>query len=272
MIASAALVYGKAAALGQLFWQIRGLVGAEGAKAVQGLLENAYRPGPGLVATVLSVITLAFGASSVVVELRDSLNTIWRVPPRQAASRLSSIVLLVKERFYAFAMVLGGGLLLLVSLILNACIAGVGAFFGLTLPVPELVLHIVTFLISLVMITGLFSAIYKLLPDVYLKWSDVIVGASVTSLLFGVGKLLIGLYLGKASFRSTYGAAGSLVVMLVWVYYSAQLFFLGAEFTKVYTKYCGSHFSNKLALNTPKPGFTLIGKGDKAAGPLRIDQ
>jgi len=258
VVAIAGIAYGKQAAQGQLFWQIRGLVGPDGARAIQGLLEGAYKPGTGAVATVLGILTLAVGASSVVVELRAALNTIWHVPTAPDDTRLSSIFRLVKERFYSFALILGVGFLLLVSLVLNACLAAMGKFFGGFLPAPEGLLQAATSLISFLVITGLFAAIYKLVPDVRLKWSDVTIGASVTALLFTAGKHLIGLYLGKASFGSTYGAAGSLVVVLVWVYYSSQLFFFGAEFTKVYTKKYGSHLTAKLELNAPKPESPVV--------------
>jgi membrane protein len=253
VVAIAALAYGRQAAQGQLFWQIRDWVGAEGALTIQNLLEGAYKPKTGAVATVLGLLTLAIGASSAVVELRGALNTIWHVQAGASSSGLSSVISLVKDRCYSIAMVLGVGFLLLVSLILNACIAAVGKFFGGFLPVPEAILQVATSLISFLVISGLFAAIYKLMPAVRLKWSDVAVGASVTALLFTVGKQLIGLYLGKASFASTYGAAGSLVVVLVWVYYSAQLFFLGAEFTKVYTRKFGSHAAAKLEITPSKP-------------------
>jgi membrane protein len=253
IVAVAALAYGRQAAQGQLFWQIRGWVGADGARAIQSVLEGAYKPGAGVLATVIGLLTLAIGASTVVLELRGALNTIWHVQAGARSLGLSSLVSLVKERCYSIAMVLGVGFLLLISLILNACIAAVGKFFGGFLPIPEAILQAATSLISFLVIAGLFAAIYKLMPDVRLKWSDVAVGASVTALLFTVGKQLIGLYLGKASFASTYGAAGSLVVVLVWVYYSAQLFFLGAEFTKVYARKYGSHAAARLEITTSKP-------------------
>ena len=258
VVAIAAVAYGKEAAQGQLFWQIRGLVGADGARAIQGLLEGAYRPGTGVIATILGLLTLALGASSVVVELRGALNTIWHVAAGPESTGLSSIVRLIRERFYSFALVLGVGFLLLVSLVLNACLAAMGKFFGGFLPAPEVVLQAATALVSFLVITGLFGAIYKLMPDVRLKWSDVMVGASVTALLFTVGKQLIGLYLGKASFGSTYGAAGSLVVVLVWVYYSSQLFFLGAEFTKVYARKYGSHLRARLEIHGNRPEAVVM--------------
>ena len=258
VVAVAALAYGQKAAQGQLVWEIRDLVGPDGASEIQALIQGAYKPATGVIATVLGVLTLAFGASSVVVELRDALNTIWHVPAGSGGAGLASIFRMAKERFYSFGLVLGVGFLLLVSLILNAWIAAMGRFFGTFLPASESILHIGTFLLSFLVITFLFAAIYKVLPDVYLKWSDVAVGASVTSLLFTIGKHLIGIYLGKASFGSTYGAAGSLVLVLVWVYYSAQLFFLGAEFTKVYTRTFGSQFRNKLKPVPPKPDSVIV--------------
>ncbi len=258
IITVAALVYGQEAARGQLVWQIQDLVGPDGARAIQGLIQGAYKPGTGVVASLLSLLTLAFGASSVVVDLRDSLNTIWRVPSDTRCTGFAGISQFVKERCYSFAMILGAGLLLLISLALSAWIAAMGRFFGSFLPTPEAVLHAAAFLFSFVVITFLFAALYKFLPDVRLEWSDVVIGASVTSLLFTLGKELIGLYLGKASFDSTYGAAGSLVIMIVWVYYSAQLFFLGAEFTNVYTRTFGSQFSRKLQLDPPAPDNVIV--------------
>jgi membrane protein len=251
IVAVAALAYGQEAACGQLVWQIQGLVGPDGAKAIQGLIQGAYKPGAGMIASLLSVVALAFGASSVVIELRDALNTIWHVTPDPRNAGFANIFRLVKERFYSFALILAAGLLLLVSLVLNALVAAMGSYYGSFLPTPEAVLHAATFFFSFLVITFLFAAIYKLLPEVHLRWSDVAIGASVTSLLFTIGKQLISLYLGKASFGSTYGAAGSLVIVLVWVYYSAMLFFLGAEFTKVYTKTYGSQLSNRLQLVPP---------------------
>ena len=156
----------------------------------------------------------------------------------------------------------------MVSLILNAGIAAVGSYFGSILPTSETFLHIIVFLMSFVAVTCLFAAIYKFLPDVDLKWSDVIVGASFTSLLFTIGKHLIGIYLGKASFGSTYGAAGSLVIVLMWVYYSAQLFFLGAEFTKVYTERFGSQITAKVHVSPGgPPGVIVDPSAGLAAGP-----
>jgi membrane protein len=258
VVAVAALAFGQKAAQGQLIWEIQDLVGKEGAQAIQGLIQSAYKPAAGTMATVLGLLTLVFGASAVVVELRDALNIIWHVPAAAAFSSLRSFARLIEERFYLFGLILGVGFLLLVSLALNAAISALGSLFGSQLPVSESVLRLAVFLISFLVITFLFAAIYKFLPDTQLKWSDVIVGACFTSLLFTIGKQLIGIYLGRASFGSAYGAAGSLVIVLVWVYYSAQLFFLGAEFTKIYTETFGSRLDARLAANIPPPEHPII--------------
>src|SRR4029077_20978946 len=177
--------------------------------------------------------------------LRDALNTIWEVPPLQRTG-LQNLADLVKERVFSFALVLAIGFLLLVSLAINAFISALGVFSAQAFPLFQGALHIANTLLSFIVITGLFAAIYRIMPDVRIEWRDVALGAAVTSLLFTVGKLLIGLYLGKASFASTYGAAASIVLLIVWVYYSGQVFFLGAEFTKVFADRYGSQPSQHL--------------------------
>lgn len=258
VVAIAALAFGQKAAQGQLIWEIQDLVGPEGARAIQDLIQSAYKPAAGTMATILGLSTLVLGASAVVVELRDALNLIWHVPEVAAFSSVRGLFRLIRERFYLFGLILGVGFLLLVSLALNAAAAALGSVLGSRLHTSESVLHVAVFLISFVVITCLFAAIYKFLPDVQLKWSDVIVGACFTSMLFTIGKQLIGIYLGKASFGSTYGAAGSLVVVLVWVYYSAQLFFFGAEFTKIYTETFGSRLDARLAVNAQTPENVIV--------------
>jgi len=171
-----------------------------------------------------------------VVELRDALNTIWHVPQAERSLCVAGMVRLAKERLASFVLILAGGFLLLVSVTLNAGIAAVGEFLGSYLRAREFMLQASAFVISFLVFAFLFAAIFKILPDVALTWGDVMVGACVTAFLFEIGKQLIGLYLGRTSFASAYGAAGSLVMLLVWLYYSAQVFFLGAEFTKVYTR------------------------------------
>lgn len=239
VVAIGGLVFGQYAAQAQIIRQINNLVGAEGAKAIQALLEGSRGTTNGILATLLGLVTLLFGASGVMIELRDALNTIWEVPPSQATG-LQNIEVFVKERLFSFAIVLAIGFLLLVSLVISAWLAALGTFSSHILPVPEALLHAANAFVSFLVITGLFAAIYKIMPDARIEWWDVLMGAAVTSLLFTVGKLLIGLYLGKASFASTYGAAGSVVVFIVWVYYSAQIFFMGAEFTKIFADRYGS--------------------------------
>jgi membrane protein len=239
VVSVAGLVFGEKAAEGQIVFQIRSLAGAQGAKAIQALLEGTRNTTHGLIATLIGLLTLLFGASGVLVELRDALNTIWETPA-PATSAVRSIVQMLKERLFSFALVLAIGFLLLVSLVVNAWIAALGTFSSQWLPLPETVLQTANSLLSFLVITGLFAAIYKIMPDARIEWRDVLLGAAVTSLLFTLGKLLIGLYLGKAALASTYGAAASVVALIVWVYYSSQIFFFGAEFTKLFAARYGS--------------------------------
>jgi membrane protein len=234
------LVLGETVAQNDLVQQVRDLVGSAGAKAVQGLLEGAKNTTHGIIATVIGLVVLLFGASGVLLELRDALNTIWEVPTPNLKGNLQRIWSFVKERLFSFALVLAIGFLLLVSLAVNAWIAALGALSASVLPAHESILHVLNFLVSFAVTTGLFAAIYKVIPDVRIEWREVIFGGAVTSFLFTIGKLLIGLYLGKASFASSYGAAASVVVLIVWVFYSSQIFFLGAEFTKIFANRYGS--------------------------------
>jgi membrane protein len=239
VVSIAGLVFGRQAAQSQVVWQIRDLVGPAGAQAIQALLDGARNTTHGILATVLGLLTLFLGASGVLIELRDALNTIWEVPAAQRTG-MQNLLGIVKERMFSFAMVLAIGFLLLVSLAVNACISAVGTFSAQAFPISAVILHIANTVLSFIVITGLFAAIYRIMPDVRIEWRDVALGAAATSLLFTLGKLLIGLYLGKASFASTYGAAASVVLLIVWVYYSGQIFFLGAEFTKVFADRHGS--------------------------------
>ncbi len=251
-IALADRVFGQDAVQGQLAWEIQTLVGGDAAQAIQAAVRGAHHPSSGLIATLLSIVTLAVGASSVVVELHSALNLIWGISDPDAGNWLGNLLGFVKQRFYSSLVVIGAGCLLLVSLIASVFITTIGEFFQSLLPTSEWVLHLAAFAVSFIVVTLLFAAIYKLLPDVHLRWSDVFIGASVTSLLFTIGKQLLAIYLGRVGFQSTYGAAWTVVIILVWVYYSAQLFFLGAEFTKVYARNYGSHKA------APVPGVTKI--------------
>lgn len=254
------LAFGEKAAEGHVLDEIRGLIGPQGAAGVQALLAGTRHTGGGILATSLGLVTLLFGASGVLIELRDALNTIWEVQAPQLPG-LRTIVQMIKDRLFSFALVLAIGFLLLVSLVVNAIIAAAGTYFESFLPAPEPVLHLANSLLSFLIITGLFAAIYKIMPDVRIEWRDVLLGAAVTSLLFTIGKLLIGLYLGKASFASTYGAAASVVILIVWVYYSGQVFFFGAEFTKTFATRYGSQPAGQSSANgAPKtpPGPRLV--------------
>jgi membrane protein len=185
------------------------------------------------------VLTLLFGASGVLIELRDALNTIWEVPtPALSGRRMLSGF--IKERLFSFALVLAVGFILVVSLAVSAWVAALGAWSASILPGIEVILQFLNFVVSFVIIAVLFSATYRFLPDVRIEWWDVMLGGAITSVLFSVGRLALGIYLGKASFASTYGAASSIVVLIVWVYYSAQIYFLGAEFTKTFANSYGS--------------------------------
>lgn len=229
-VAVAAVVYGQEAAQGRLASEILGVAGPDVARTIQEVIRGGYKPGTGVLATVLGLVTLAFGASSIFVELHDAMNTIWSIPLPRSRTHTATVIGLIRDRFYSFATVLGTGFLLLVSLVLNAWIAAM----GIALP------RAATFTVSVLVMAVLFAALYKTVPDVRLNWSDVAPGAMITAMLFTLGKQLMGLYFTNASFASTYGAAGLPLVVLLWVYYSAQLFFWGAEFTKVYTRTLGS--------------------------------
>ena len=239
-VSIAGLVFGATAAETHLVEQVQGLVGDAGAMAIQVLLEGSRRTAHGVLGALLGLLTLFFGASGVLIELHDALNTIWEVPPRQRSGTLQTIKGFLRERLFSFTLVVAIGFLLLVSLIVNTALAVVGAFSASVLPLPEAVLHILNSLFSFVVVTGLFAAIYRVMPDCRIEWRDVVLGSAVTAFLFEIGKTLIGLYLGKASFASTYGAAASIVVIIVWVYYSSQVFFLGAEFTRIFASRYGS--------------------------------
>jgi membrane protein len=241
VIAVAGAVFGEAAARGQVFWQLERMAGKETAYVVQAALDAAAKPGHGLVATILGLTTLFFGASLVIAELRNSLNIIWNVPAKEEnLGLLGGVREMLQGRLFAFLTALGVGFLLLLSLVVSTALSAAGKYFQGWLPIPEGGLQTVNILVWFVVTAFVFALIYKVLPDAKITWSDVIIGAVMTSLLFTAGRLLIALYLGKASPASAYGAAGSVVLLLAWVYYSAQVFFFGAEFTQVYANQYGS--------------------------------
>ena len=230
VIAIAGLAFGAQAAQGEVFKQAQGLLGSSGAQILQTMIQNTSRTSSSILATVVGALVLMWGATQVFVELQDSLNTIWGVQPKP----MQPIKGVFRSRVFSFGMILAIGFLLLVSLVISAVLSALGNAVIGRVPHLQNILQVANFLVSFGIITILFAAILKILPDVELRWRDVWIGAIVTSLLFTVGKYLISLYLGHASVGSTYGAAGSLVILLLWVNYSAQILFFGAEFAKIY--------------------------------------
>ena len=237
-IGIAGLVFGREAAQGQIFDQLRGLLGDASGKAMEDMVQNASaKPATGIVATLIGVVTLLFGASGVFGQLQTSLNAIWDVQPKPGRG----VVGIIRDRMLSFGFILVVGFLLLVSLLLTAAIALVGEWSGGMMPGMETLVQILNSVLSLAVITLLFAMIFKFLPDAKIAWHDVWIGAFITATLFTVGKFALGLYLGKSGVGSSYGAAGSLIVLLLWVYYSSQILFFGAEFTQVYANRFGSH-------------------------------
>ena len=235
VIAVIGLVFGEVAAQSAILSQIAELVGEQTAAAIKDMIQRADQPSTGLFATAVAVATLLIGASGVFGQLQDALNTVWGVEPKEGRGVWGFI----KDRFLSFVAVLGTGFLLLVSLILSSALSALGKWFNGLLPLPEIVLQVMNFAVSFVIITGLFALIFKVLPDAKVAWRDVWIGAALTSALFTIGKFALGVYLGKSNVASAYGAAGSLVLVLLWVYYSAQILLYGAEFTQVYANRVG---------------------------------
>ena len=231
VIAIAGAVFGRDAVQGQIVSQLSGLIGEDGATAVQGLIKSASDPGKGLVASIISFVILAVGATTVFAELQSALDRIWHVPEKAKPSGIWGVL---QARFLSFGLVLGLAFMMMVSLVVAAGVAAFGNWTSELAPGWEVVLQVINIAVSLGITTLLFAMIYKLMPSVAIAWRDVWVGAGVTAVLFEVGKLLIGLYIGKSGVTESFAAAGSLVVLLAWVYYAAQIFLLGAEFTKVY--------------------------------------
>jgi membrane protein len=234
-IAIAGLFFGEQAARGEIYAQVSDLLGTQGAQAVQALIQNASRPGAGLFATVVGIVTLFIGATTALAELKDGLDQIWEVPPE----RMSGFWYFVRKRLLSIGLILSIGFLLLVSLVFSAVLTALGKRWG-PADTTGAVLETANFVFAFVLVTLLFAMIYKILPSARIAWRDVLIGSVVTAALFSIGKFAIGFYLGNSAIASTYGAAGSVILVLLWVYYSAQIFLLGAEFTKVYAHRYGS--------------------------------
>jgi membrane protein len=228
-IATASLFFGRSAAQAVLIDAVRDLMGGAGASTVQMVIEHGKEPHSSGVASLIGILILLLGASSVFGELQSALNKIWDVRPKEDTGLLS----LIESRLVSFALVLGFGFLLLVSLVFSAALAAFGRFFSAHLSLPTALLVVTNGVVSFVGIFVLIALILRYVPDVRLRWRDVWQGALATALLFAIGKALLGLYLGKTAVASAYGAAGSLIVVILWVYYSAMIFYFGAEFTRV---------------------------------------
>jgi membrane protein len=231
-IAIAGVVFGPEAVRGEIVGQLRGLLGRDGAEAVQAMLEGASRRQSGLLATVIGSITFLFAATGAFLELQTVLNTIWRVKPNPDLN----VVAFIRDRVRSFGLVLAVGFLLLVSLAVSAALAAAGAWLDRRAPGVPLLWSTLNAGVSLAVVTALFALLYRVLPDVELEWRDVLTGACVTAVLVSLGKQVIGFYLGQSATASSYGAAGSVIVLLLWVYYSSQILLLGAEFTRVYSE------------------------------------
>lgn len=235
-VAIVGFVVGKDAARVQIGGQVREVVGPQASQVVEDVMIHASEPTGGIIGTVVGVTVLLLGASGVFSELKDSLNAVWEVKTKPGRGILGIVV----ERFFSFTMVLAVAFILLVSLVISTVIAAMGVTISNTLPGGATVWNIANFVLSFGVVTVLFALMYKVIPDVKIGWGDVWPGAAVTAILFTIGKYALGLYLGRSSVASPYGAAGSLVALVLWVYYSAQIFFLGAEVTQVLTRLRGN--------------------------------
>lgn len=237
VIAIAGALFGREAVQGEIVAQLSGFIGRDGALAVQGLVKSASEPSKGLIAGLLSVGVLLVGATTVFAELQSALDRIWHVP---AAAKPSGVWSLLRARVLSFGLILALAFLLMVSLLLSTGVAAFGSWAGGYLPGWAVLLQVLNIAVSIGITTLLFAMIFKFMPTAPIRWHDVWIGAAVTAVLFEVGKFAIGLYLGKSGMNESYAAAGSLVVLLAWVYYAAQIFLLGAEFTKVFANEHGS--------------------------------
>ena len=245
VVAIAGLAFGEDAARGAIAEQLGGLMGRQSADLLQTAIQSAAATGQnapavtkstGLLATMIGLVTLIITASGVFTEMQSTLNIIWKATPRG-----TTVTRLIRARAASLGLVAALGFLLLVSLVVSTLLSALSAYINAYLPFGYLILQTLAFLVSFGLISLLFGAIYKVLPDKVIEWHDVMIGAVVTALLFTIGKLLISLYIGSSTVASSYGAAGSLIVVLLWIYYSAQIFLFGAEFTKVYATHHGSH-------------------------------
>ncbi|WP_083686567.1 YihY/virulence factor BrkB family protein [Rhodoferax koreense] len=273
VIAVAGALFGEEAVRGALTSQLQGLIGREGAMAVQSLIASAREPSKGIVAGSISIALLVIGATTVFAELQSALDRIWHVPEK---AKPTGVWAILRARVLSFGLIMGLAFLLMVSLMVSTVVSALGSWAGGLLPGWEVLLFIINIAISLGISTLLFAMIFKFMPTVAIRWHDVWIGAAVTAVLFEVGKAGIGLYLGKSGVSDSFAAAGSLVVVLAWVYYAAQIFLLGAEFTKVYACESGSVEGNKAVEATKavadmhKAGTEVVDGGEIAPRPTLV--
>jgi membrane protein len=242
-VSVAGLAFGEKAAQGEIVRQFQGLMGTQGATAIETILQSTNRPTLGVFATTLGLLAILVGASGAFNELQDALNTIWKVDSRTK----SFWTVAIRQRFFSLGLVVATGFLLLTSLVVTAALSAAERFVSNLLPVSGVLLESINFVLSFGMITILFALIFKFIPDAKVAWRDVRMGAAVTSLLFTVGKIVIGFYLGHSALTSAYGAAASLVIFLIWIFYSAQILLFGAELTHVYALRYGSRMETDLS-------------------------
>ncbi len=235
VIAIAGLVFGRDAAQNAISGQFSGLMGRQTADVLQSAIASAAGKSSSIIATIIGVTTLVATASGVFGEMQAALNSIWKTK-----SQATTVSRLIRARVISLGLVAAMGFLLMVSLVISAGLTAFGNYLDTVLPMGKLILPALNFFVSLVLLGVLFGAIYKVLPDRSLQWKDVVIGALITSVLFNIGKSLIGWYIGSSAIASSYGAAGGLIVLLLWVYYSVQIFLFGAEFTKIYASRHGS--------------------------------
>ncbi|MGZ3298523.1 MAG: YihY/virulence factor BrkB family protein [Asticcacaulis sp.] len=252
-IAIAGMVFGQAAIGGYISDEIRRLTGPASSQAIQSILTNSHGLRGSLTATIIGVITLVISSTGFFAQMQDALNLIWDVQGKPHGKWW-----FFKKRFLSFLMILGIGVVLMAALVVSAILSMLGVLYAGIF--TRFVLHLLNFIISFGVVTVLFAMIFNILPDVTIKWRDVWVGAGMTALLFTFGKFLIALYLGHSALSSTYGAAGSIIVVMIWIYYSTQIFFLGAEFTHVYARYMGA--TVKLKKGRRKPVEAVIPSGE----------
>ena len=263
VISIAGLFFGADAVRGEIFGQLRGMMGDDAARAVEGVLASVSKPAESIAATVTGVAILMIGATAVFGELQDALDRIWRAPLR---SKSSGPLAFIRSRLLSFGMILGIAFLLMVSLVLGAVMAALGKWWGGFFGGWQLLAQGVGAIVDFTLTFVVFAMIYKFMPRVRLRWDDVWPGALVTAMLFTIGKFLIGLYIGRSGVASAFGAAGSLVIVLVWVYYSAQIFLIGAEFTWVYANTFGSLRDSGVVATAPTPAGDVIPSRTTQAG------